>query len=339
MTELEKLIQNGKTKQNKNNPKIKDQDKDKKLSLLSLKQYTASINKLYKSLNTDKDITKLLWLEEHKKDIKKFILMLNSPNTKKTYISVIITLLYNDEEKFKDLIKFYIDISKENYDNIKIHTKKEKSCDDEKIISLTDYDDMIKRLSKNNCYDKEYIIFLILRYYPIRNEVGSFIYIKNTDYSKLDLLTKKSANWIVEKSKSLEMIRYNFKTAKFYANELPFVNVIQQPVKSALKKYIKDNNIASNTPLFPIQEKPMTENQVSHRLALVSGKYLPVKISTSTIFKILACDAVKSNTTDETRKILTKYGATRGTDITNIIDYYINGKAINDDNKSDKSDE
>jgi len=339
MTDLEKLIQNGKTKQNKNNPKIKEEDKAKKLSQLSLKQYTASINKLYKSLNTDKDITKLLWLEEHKKDIKKFIVMLNTPNTRKTYISVIITLLYNDEEKFKDLIKFYIDISKENYDNIKIHTKKEKSCDDEKIVSLTDYDDMIKRLSKNNCYDKEYIMFLMLRYYPIRNEIGSFIYIKNADYSKLDLLTKKSANWIVEKSKSFEMIRYHFKTAQFYASELPFVNVIEQPVKSALKKYIKDNTIISSKPLFPIQDKQMTENQVSHRLALVSGKNLPVKISTSTIFKILACDAVKNNTTNEARKILTKYGKIRGTDISNIIEYYINGKAIHDDNKSDKSDD
>ena len=332
MTDLEKLIQNGKTEQNKLNPKIKDADKDKKLSALTLKQYTTSINKLYRELNIQKEITNLLWLEQYKEDIKKYILSLNSPNTTKTYLSVVITLLNNDAKKYDNLIKYYANISKENYDNIKIQVKKDKSCEDVKIITLKEYDELIKNLSKSKTYDKEYIMFLILRYYPIRNEVGSFIYIKNADYVKLDKLTKQSNNWIVEKSKSIEMIRYKFKTAKFYANDLPFITTIEQPVKTALKKYIKDNDIQNNTPLFNL-----TDNQVSHRLAFVSGKYLPVKISTSTIFKILACDVVKNNSNDEARKILTHYGKIRGTDISQIIDYYINGKAI--DNMSDISNE
>lgn len=332
MTDLEKLIQNGKTEQNKLNPKIKDADKDKKLSPLTLKQYTTSINKLYRELNIQKEITNLLWLEQYKEDIKKYILSLNSPNTTKTYLSVVITLLNNDVKKYDNLIKYYANISKENYDNIKIQVKKDKSCEDVKIITLKEYDELIKNLSKSKTYDKEYIMFLILRYYPIRNEVGSFIYIKNADYVKLDKLTKQSNNWIVEKSKSIEMIRYKFKTAKFYANDLPFITTIEQPVKTALKKYIKDNDIQNNTPLFNL-----TDNQVSHRLAFVSGKYLPVKISTSTIFKILACDVVKNNSNDEARKILTHYGKIRGTDISQIIDYYINGKAI--DNMSDISNE
>jgi len=332
MTDLEKLIQNGKTEQNKLNPKIKDADKDKKLSPLTLKQYTTSINKLYRELNIQKEITNLLWLEQYKDDIKKYILSLNSPNTTKTYLSVVITLLNNDAKKYDNLIKYYANISKENYDNIKLQVKKDKSCEDDKIITLKEYDELIKDLSKSKTYDKEYIMFLILRYYPIRNEVGSFIYIKNADYVKLDLLTRQSNNWIVEKSKSIEMVRYKFKTAKFYANDLPFITTIEQPVKTALKKYIKDNDIQNNTPLFNL-----TDNQVSHRLAFVSGKYLPVKISTSTIFKILACDVVKNNSNDEARKILTHYGKIRGTDISQIIDYYINGKAI--DNMSDISNE
>ena len=332
MTDLEKLIQNGKNEQNKLNPKIKDADKDKKLSPPTLKQYTSSINKLYRELNIQKEITNLLWLEQYKEDIKKYILSLNSPNTTKTYLSVVITLLNNDAKKYDNLIKYYANISKENYDNIKIQVKKDKSCDDDKIITLKEYDELINDLSKSKTYDKEYIMFLILRYYPIRNEVGSFIYIKNADYVKIDKLTRQSNNWIVEKSKSIEMVRYKFKTARFYANDLPFITTIEQPVKTALKKYIKDNDIQNNTPLFNL-----TDNQVSHRLAFVSGKYLPVKISTSTIFKILACDVVKNNSTDEARKILTLYGKIRGTDISQIIDYYINGKAI--DNMSDISNE
>ena len=330
MADLEKLIQTGKTEQNKLNPKIKDADKDKKLSPLTLKQYTTTINKLYRELGIKKEITNLLWLEQYKEDIKNYISSLNTPNTRKTYLSVVITLLNNDANKYKELIKYYANISGENYGNIKIQVKKDKSCEDVKIITLQEYDELIKNLSKNKTYDKEYIMFLILRYYPIRNEVGSFIYIINADYVKLDVLTRKSNNWIVEKSKSIEMVRYNFKTARFYADRLPFIHTIEQPVKTALKKYIKDNDITSNTPLFNL-----TDNQVSHRLAFVSGKYLPVKISTSTIFKILACDVVKNNSNDEARKILTHYGKIRGTDISQIIDYYVNGKAI--DNMSDIS--
>jgi hypothetical protein len=330
MADLEKLIQTGKTEQNKLNPKIKDADKDKKLSPLTLKQYTTTINKLYRELGIKKEITNLLWLEQYKEDIKNYISSLNTPNTRKTYLSVVITLLNNDANKYKELIKYYANISGENYGNIKIQVKKDKSCEDVKIITLKEYDELIKDLSKSNTYDKEYVMFLILRYYPIRNEVGSFIYIKNTDFVKLDISIIKEHNWIVEKSKSIEMIRYKFKTAKFYANDLPFIHTIEQPVKTALKKYIKDNDITSNTPLFNL-----TDNQVSHRLAFVSGKYLPVKISTSTIFKILACDVVKNNSNDEARKILTHYGKIRGTDISQIIDYYVNGKAI--DNMSDIS--
>jgi hypothetical protein len=335
MTDLENLIQTGKTAQNKRNQKIKDADKDKKLSPSTLKQYISTLNKLYRELNIQKEITNLLWLEQNKDDIKNFILALNTPNTIKTYLSIVITLLNTDAKKYKDLIEYYSKISTENYGNIKIQLKKDKSCEDVKIITLKEYDDLIKTLSKNNCYDKEYIMFLILRYYPIRNEIGSFIYIKNADFVKLDKLTIKSNNWMVEKSKSIEMIRYKFKTAQFY--ELPLITTIEQPVKTALKKYIKDNKIISNTTLFAIQDKQMTENQVSHRLALVSGKYLPVKISTSTIFKILACDVVKNNSNDEARKILTHYGKIRGTNITQIIDYYVNGNSI--DNVSVISDD
>ena len=157
MPDLENLIQNGKTEQNKLNPKIKDADKDKKLSQLTLKQYTISINKLYRELNIQKEITNLLWLEQYKEDIKKYILSLNSPNTTKTYLSVVITLLNNDVKKYDNLIKYYANISKENYDNIKIQVKKDKSCEDVKIITLKEYDELIKDLSKSKTYDKEYI--------------------------------------------------------------------------------------------------------------------------------------------------------------------------------------
>ena len=249
MSELENLIQTGKSIQLKNNPKIKDDDKAKQLSVLSMKQYVATIKKLHRELNASVDITNLLWLQEYKNEIVTFITTLNSPNTIKTYLSIVIALLNNDLKKYNELIKFFANISNSNYDNIKIHVKKDKACDDKRIITLKEYDALIKMLAKNSCDAVEYLMFLILRHYPIRNEVGTLIYIKNTDFVKLDKATIQAHNWIVEKSKSIEMIRYQFKTAKFYAKELPFIDTIKQPVKAALKKYIKDKNINSNTPV------------------------------------------------------------------------------------------
>jgi len=344
MTDLENLIQHGKMEQNKNNPKLVSKDLDKKLSPLTIKQYTTTINKLHRELNIQKEITNLLWLEENKVDIKTFIENLNTPNTRKTYLSVIIALLNNDVDKFKYLIKYYADISSKNYGNIKIQTIKDKSIKDDKILDLNDYDKFLSLLSKGAQISKEYIIFLILRYYPIRNEIGTFIYIKNTDFTKLDKSIIKEHNWIVEKSKTIEMVRYKFKTAIYYADKLPYVSIIEPPVKNVIKKYIKDKNIQSNTPLFGL-----TENQVSHRLAHTSNMILPhidtnndvtdIKLSTSLIFKILACDAVKNNSTDEARQIITRYSKIRGTKINEILAYYLNGNKICDDNSSVISDD
>ena len=116
MSELENLIQTGKSIQLKNNPKIKDDDKAKQLSVLSMKQYVATIKKLHRELNASVDITNLLWLQEYKNEIVTFITTLNSPNTIKTYLSIVIALLNNDLKKYNELIKFFANISNSNYD-------------------------------------------------------------------------------------------------------------------------------------------------------------------------------------------------------------------------------
>ena len=171
-------------------------------------------------------------------------------------------------------------------------------------------------------------MFLILRYFPIRNEVGTLIYIKNTDYNKLDKQEQKNNNWLIEKSKTIEMVRWKFKTAEHYINELPFINIIEQPLKSVLKKYIKDNNINSNEPLFNF-----TENQVSHRLSYISCSRLGIKLSTTSVFKILCNNVVKNNDTKTATELLKIYGKIRGTNLNTIIQNYFNA----DSNKQDSN--
>jgi len=334
MTNLSELIQSAKFNQIKDNDRIRD--KTKPLSPATMKNYISNITKLHKVLNIQMEITNLLWLEQYKTEIIKYINDLDNPNTKKNYLSIIITLLSSpkfpvkNKSDYKNLVDEYLQLIKSNYDNIQLHQEKTKTIkkDDDDIITLKQLEDFIKELSNNKNFQKEYIIFSILRYFPIRNEVGTLIYIKNTDYNKLDKQEQKNNNWLIEKSKTIEMVRWKFKTAEHYINELPFINIIEQPLKSILKKYIKDNNINSNEPLFNF-----TENQVSHRLSYISCSRLGIKLSTTSVFKILCNNVVKNNDTKTATELLKIYGKIRGTNLNkNIQNYY---KA--DSNKQDRN--
>lgn len=339
MSELEELIQNAKFNQNKDNDRIKD--KDKPLSTATMKNYISNITKLHKVLNIQMEITNLLWIEQYKDNIINYIDSLDNPNTKKNYLSIIITLLKSEKFPIKNkddydkLVNDYLKIIKSNYENIQLHSKAKviEKKEDEKIITLKEYDDFINLLENKNDFKKEYIMFCILRHFPIRNEVGSFIYIKNKDFKKLDKDIQKNNNWIVEKKEKMEMIRYKFKTANHYINELPFINTFPHPLTLCIKRFVKNNNINSNESLFNL-----TENQVSHRLAYISHKLLAVKLSTTSVFKILCNDVVKNNDIPTATQLLKEYGKVRGTNIGTIIDHYINGDTNKeDDNNSELS--
>ena len=334
MSELEELIQNAKFNQNKDNDRIKD--KDKPLSTATMKNYISNITKLHKVLNIQMEITNLLWIEQYKDNIINYIDSLDNPNTKKNYLSIIITLLKSEKFPIKNkddydkLVNNYLKIIKSNYENIQLHSKAKviEKKEDEKIITLKEFVDFCySAICKN--YQKEVMMFNILYYFPIRNEVGSFIYIKNKDFRKLDKDIQKNNNWIVEKKEKMEMIRYKFKTANYYVNELPFINTFPLGLKLSMKRYIKLNNINSNESLFNL-----TENQVSHRLAYISHKLLGVKLSTTSVFKILCNDVVKNNDIPTATQMLKEYGKVRGTNIGTIIDHYINGDTNKDDDNN-----
>ena len=342
MTDYEKLnelIVNGKKKQYELMGK-----EFKGLAESTLKVSNTNVNKMFRELNIKTNILKLEWINNFKLMIKSYLNKMN-PNTRKNYLSVIISLLYNDYEKHKDLINDFVKESKLNFTEINLHTKSDKKCDDDRILTLEEYDNFIKKLSKNPSNQMEFVMFMILRYIPMRNELATLKYIKNKDYEKLTSNEKNSTNWLLEKSRSLEFIRNKYKTSNYHGK---IITHIKQPLKSVLVKYIKDNEIESNNNLFIHKTKTglsevLSENALTQKLAYISKGILGKPITTSSIFKILCCNIVKDFGDDklinnEIIKTLTDYATNRGTSVKNTIQFYIYGNKIGD-NLSETSDD
>ena len=333
---LVQIINKAKQQQHENNNKTKDKP-FVPLAKSTINIYVANINKLYRTTESNETLESLEWLTERSK-IKSFVNSLNSTNTRKNYLSAILTLLNYDRERFKSELAFYTDIAQGNYENITVEKKHDNKTIVEKVVTLQQFDDFLSTLSKDHCLKKEYLLFLFLRYFPIRNEIATLIYITASDFNKLDKETKLSNNYIVEMSqtKKFKVIRSKYKTSNIFGT-IQF-EIVSNPLKNTIKNYVRYNEIASNSPLFMYHDKQMTENQVSQRLSYVSEhSSLAVKLSTSSIFKIIVSDYFNNtkDTIDEQKRFLKRFSLIRGTKLSTLVDYYIYKK--DDDTSSIKS--
>ena len=292
-------------------------------SIRTLETYISSINKIHREIKTDIPINNLKWLEDTN-DIEEFISSLKTPSTKKTYISIILTLLHNNTQKYNELINYYTQHMHDNKKDILLAEKHQNPCITDKIISLNDYDKFLKTLSKNDGLYREYIQFLFLRYYPIRNELATLIYITSKDFDALTKEQKSNNNYIIEQSKKLQVVRNQYKTFKTYGTAT--FDIGTGILKTALKKYIQSNNINSGDALFIYNGVPQSQNQLSQRLAYVSyNSELKIKLSTASVFKIILCEYF-NNTDDaleQQRKLLEYYSNIRKTKYDDLLQYYV----------------
>jgi len=327
MANIKDLMINGKKIQEDIKFDLKNIPNDKRsytsFSTRTLETYLASINKIHREIKTDIPITDLKWLEDTN-DIEEFLSSLKTPSTKKTYISIILTLLYNNTQKYNKLIEYYIELTKDNKKDILLAQKHENPCITDKIITLNDYDKFLKTLSKNDGLYREYIQFLFLRYYPIRNELATLIYITSNDYTALTKEDKSNNNYIIEQSKKFQVVRNKYKTFKTYGTAT--FDIPTGILKTALKKYIQSNNIKSGDALFIYNGVPQSQNQLSQRLAYVSyNSELKIKLSTASVFKIILCDYFNNtnDTLEQQRKLLEYYSNIRKTKYDDLLQYYV----------------
>tara|TARA_R110000796_G_C14510650_1_gene429845 strand:+ start:401 stop:1309 length:909 start_codon:yes stop_codon:yes gene_type:complete len=291
------------------------------LSAISVRNYAKQANKIYsKGLHMSGDITELHEWIYNKKGISDFLSLL-APKTQKSYISILITLL--KYMKDTDELNYYIKLTQDKTKEVNISRKTDTSKLEEKVISMDEYNKLLS-LSKD---EPEYLLFLLLKFLPIRNEIGTLIYMTAADYKKITYPEKQHKNFLIVGKSIITVDRFRYKTfIKHGPKSTPIEN---KALKAKIRKYIKDNKIASNEPMFTFAGRPLTENDVSHRLSFVSNKLIGIKLSTSSIIKIVINDTLKKlNSLEDKLTYLKVVGDIRGTEVSTLTDYYIYNKSV-----------
>ena len=294
-----------------------------KLKQNTIDNYIRNINKLYTSLKTDLPLLGLEWLYLDK--VQKFIDNLNTDNTRKTYFSIILTLMNYDINTNKNFTKTpylqsYIKKTKKNSEDISIGNDFTETKNEDKVIDMKLYDTLLSKLKENKEYIPE-LLFTILKLYPFRNEVKDFVVVDLETYNNNE---DKSKNYLVINKSKMEFVRNQYKTSyKFNDIKTP---IEDKGLKKLLKTYIKVNSIGNGELLFKsVKNTEMSSNQLTTQLNKFSNKYIGVKLSTGSIFKSVISSWINQQPRSETeiKLYLRDIGNIRGTDPKTISEAYV----------------
>lgn len=278
----------------------------------TLKAYTTNIGKLHRAITGKSEIQDLNFLKQ--KDKVDEYLSKFSKGTKTNYYGVILTLLKTkDEELYKQYEKDKIANNFANKQKVMSDTNKDK------LIDMKVYDDMLSKIKKAGL-TQDYIMLRMLQLYPYRNEIGSLKIVPLKQFKKIK---DKNDNYLVVGSKKLFVNRNNYKTSKIYGSITN--DITDKKFKKELMAYIKSLDGRTELFLNKLTGKSMTPAETSNRLSYITQKYSDLKLSTSSIFKIVLSN-FKGNDMKEYTDFLVEMGRIRGTDPKTLIDYYIHKK-------------
>jgi len=292
------------------------------LSQSTATKYVGFIKKLHKLVTNEDEIKDISFLDDYDK-VNKVLQSIKEAN-RKNYYTVILILL--NDKKDTDLYEKYNKDKMEN--NLFLKNKKEdinvvnSETQQDKVISIEEYDKLIAETGKEEKYKMDNLIFKILRYYPIRNEVGSFKMITLEMYNKIknDENFALTYNYLVIGKRKIMMFRTKYKTANKYGN---LENEIKEKdLKKSIRDYIYHFNKGENQYFFlNSNDEPYSNDALSLRLANTSNKFIGTKLSTSSIFKILLAN--KKGSTKEITDYITEMSKIRPTDPKTIIQNYV----------------
>jgi len=123
----------------------------------------------------------------------------------------------------------------------------------------------------------------------------------------------------------------NYNTSKIYGSITN--DITDKKFKKELMAYIKSLDGRTELFLNKLTGKSMTPAETSNRLSYITQKYSDLKLSTSSIFKIVLSN-FEGKDMKEYTDFLVEMGRIRGTDPKTLIDYYIHKKK---DSKVDES--
>jgi len=298
--------------------------KRKKISDGTMKNYIANINKLHKAITNESEIKNLDFLKKKDK-VDEYLSKLN-PTSKTNYYGVILTLLNPDSELYESYMK---DKRENNFQNKKkSETQVNKKLQD-KVIDMKEYNEFLDKLRKSGMI-QDYVMFSMLKHYPIRNEIGGIEVIALKDFKKLK---EKTGNYLVMGSKQIFLYRTKYKTAKIYGDIKTIID--DKKFKKILKDYIKDFDDGRTALFLNKKGTAMTNTETSNRLSYISEKYIGKLLSTSSIFKIVLANFT-GNDMKEYTDFIVKMGNIRGTNTNAIIQYYVYKKSITEINNEYK---
>lgn len=285
--------------------------KRKKLGDATLKNYISNINKLYKSITNETEIKNLEFLEQKDK-VDAYLNKLN-PTSITNYYAVILTLLDPESELYESYRKDKVD---NNFKNKKKSLTEVNQNLQSKVIDMEEYDEMLVKIKKANL-PQDYLMFSLLKHYPIRNEIGNIKIITLKDFKKIK---DKNENYLVMGSKQLFIYRTDYKTHDIYGDIKTTIH--DKGIRKLLKDYIKDFKDGRTQLFLNSKGESMTTYEVANRLSYISQKYIGKKLSTSSIFKIVLAN-FKGNDMKDYDDYKIKMGKIRGTAPENISTYYI----------------
>ncbi len=303
--------------------------KRKKLSDGTMKNYIANINKLHKAITNESEIKNLDFLKK-KKEVDEYLSKLN-PTSKTNYYGVILTLLDPESELHESYRK---DKQENNFQNKKKSETEVNVKIQDKVIDMKDYDEMLTKIKKAGLI-QDYVMFMLLKHYPMRNEIGGIEVLTLKEFNKLK---EKTGNYLVIGSKQMFFYRTKFKTAKIYGDIKTIIE--DKKVKKLLKDYIKEFDVGRRELFLNKKGGAMTNLETANRLSYVSEKYSGKLLSTSSIFKIVLAN-FKGSGMKEYTDFINKMGDIRGTNTKDIIKYYVYNKSvkeINDEFRESKTD-
>ena len=276
----------------------------------SLKVYVNNVNNLKNIMTDGEENTNENWFDDKEKVIKKLNDKDLNFTTVRNYLNAILMYLYvlNDEDETKgihdDLIKSY------EYERDKLNLKYDEmnassiwSDNQEKnMISKKELDDVITQIGqeikdmklkqtlitnvKQKTLLQTYLVLIIHRTLPIRNELGDCLVMRKRDFNKVVENEKNTKNFLVIEKNRMYFSFNAYKTAKIYKER-----VIEIPphLKKTIRFYLR---------FFPAEEYLLCKwdgtaiggNNLSQLLTKQFKKRIGKSVSTTLLRKLYLSD-------------------------------------------------
>jgi len=207
----------------------------------TIKAYLQSINRL-NTLSTDSEFKNLDFLKKHENIVK--LVSKYQPTTRKNlYNSAVVALQSSGYPD--DLIQQYSDLRDEEHNKYKNVVSKNEKTDKQKAnwLTLKDIDKLLKKLKLDfdDVYDKyrddikitkrdilraqDYIVLLIHRGIPLRNNLANLKIVQKTD-----IPSDSKENYIVRENKKFYFLFQNYKTDKTFGKKKLYLTVKLQNI-------------------------------------------------------------------------------------------------------------